>query len=266
VLTIRRHHTVKNEIVPINHDHEIWISHREQVDRYISDLDALRQVDIFIRGYLRNCSPPFSDGDMAIVIGSQIYIPDTEEEKIYGIPELDSYSCLGNLVSLKDEDNNNPKEFHNIGLISLTRASILFPDIWDPVPKVWLLEFLESRKLKARAKIARYIILNIAHFLAARSFGKSLAREHRSRCVAETNWDSLGGELNSYSAPGVCQECCADAGKDGTANIYRRFAVSRIISAINDATSVANRIEEWVEEKKIHRIGGSSRCPRFINI
>jgi len=238
----------------VDDDHEISSSHRDQATKYIADLDALGQVDVFIKGYLRDDSVPFSYHDMVIAIGSQIYIPETEDEKIYGIPALDSYSCLGNLVSLKDENNNDPKQFHNLGLISLIRAPILFPDNWDSMPKVRMLEFLESNNVKARARIARYVILNLAHFLVARTFGQSLAREHMARCVAEINWLSLGGELNSYAARGVCEECKAEAGNYGPANIYRRFAVSHLTKAIDAISSVANEIEGLVEEKKVHKI------------
>ena len=242
-LEISRRIDLEHTVLPLPGFSHVSNTQKEVIKNYVSDIDAFHQIELFITNRYMHDPAPVSDTDLIIVIDSNVYVPKTTEgiAELYGEPSLDSYSCLGNLVSMEDENNNDPKQFHGIAIISLARSSILFPEIWEGMSKI-----------NARAKIARYIIVNIAHFLAARSFGESLVHEHMSRCVAETNWQ--GGESVSYSARGLCEQCRAYAGKSGPANMFKRFQVRDLAKAINDITGVANKIDRLIEERKIHTV------------
>jgi hypothetical protein len=250
-LVIARNRVVANELLPSKPNQEVSKENREQRDQYISDLDAFEQIAKFAEEELHS-----SHDDIIIVISSQIFIPENIEEKISGDPKLDAYSCLSNAISMGDIDNNNPKKFHNIVLLSTVRLSIVFPGLWEEAITIKLLEILESRGMNARRKVARYIIGNVAHALSTKSFGKSLTREHRAKCVAENNWLDLGGETDSYWARGLCGDCETKAGQYGLARMYetKGLETGDVVKAIGKIAGVADDIDRMVKEQNAYRV------------
>ncbi len=208
---------------------------REAVNSYIVDLDAFTQIKRFLE---KNVSNGFRDDDLAIAISSDVYVPDIPDNAFDSEAASDSYSCLGSGVTINDIDNNKEKQFNNIAIISLARVGLIFPEAWD-----------KDRDVHARrAIISRYIVTNIAHFLAGRIFSQDLDRDHQALCVAEANW--IGGEKASYQAKGLC-ELCKDCVKEvGVANKFKEIGNwSRFIRGIDDVTGVAERIDKLVEER-----------------
>jgi hypothetical protein len=208
---------------------------REAINSYIVDFDAFAQIKRFLE---RNASNGLKDDDLAIAISSDVYVPDIPDNAFDSDAASDSYSCLGSGVTVNDTDNNKDKQFHNIAIISLARVGLIFPEAWD-----------KDRDVHARrAIISRYIITNIAHFLAGRIFSQDLDRDHQALCVAESNW--MGGEKASYQARGLCELCKERVKQIGIADKFNEKSNwSEFTKGIDDVTGVADRIDKMVEER-----------------
>jgi hypothetical protein len=120
----------------------------------------------------KNPSIGFKNDDLAIAIGSDVYVPDIPDNAFDSNAASDSYSCLGSGVTINEIDNNKDKPFQNIAIISLAMLGLVFPEAWD-----------KDRDIHSRrAIISRYIVTNIAHFLGGRIFARDLDRDIR-HCV-----------------------------------------------------------------------------------
>jgi hypothetical protein len=213
----------------------------------IVDLDAFEQLQACARSAVGK--QPSRDG-IIIGIGSEVISEDRPDAEWTGIREEDAYSCLGDLMSFDVTDNDIDRTFRNVCYISLARAyskTVFGAPLLDP----------HLEKLERRAIVARYLIANIAHALSSILFRQPLPREHNALCVAETAWS--GGELESYSAKGLCESCREVAQTRGLARYYvaalRNWetayrcieSVTQVSTMIDKDVSFYDRFKRWVE-------------------
>lgn len=207
---------------------------REEARRnYIADKDAFQQITSFAASTVGRVAVQNS---MIVGIGSEVISEDDRYAEVTGIAEDDAYSCLGNVMSTKDDNNNNEYKYQNVCYISLARATAdaVFPE----------LKAMPDGALTSRAIVARYITANLCHFISGRIFVKNLNRDHGALCVAESNWTSGGGERAAYAAEGLCRKCMLEIQKTGVANKYRENIdwLSGAI-AIAALSSIPNKID-----------------------
>ncbi|AXC11985.1 hypothetical protein ACPOL_2672 [Acidisarcina polymorpha] len=139
--------------------------------------------------------------DLAIAVGAGVYVWDDPEMVYTYSREDDGYTCLSD-IHLKINSVTAPREadppdhtFSAYGIISFVPYECLFQH-----------PFYEESDIN-RASIGRYLVTNIAHFLAARAFWSTLARDHSvNNCLMETNWGG-GDYIGPYLTAGLCSEC-----------------------------------------------------------
>ena len=208
------------------------------LDTYFVGLDVFEQIK---ECYWFIAGKELKNDELAVSIGSEVVVPDVVDNKFFCDAAMDSYSSLGDAFGETAENydekssydnNNDQRRFGNIAAICLLRCNLLFPE-----------QKSDSGKY-SRAIVARYIILNLCHFMTAELFAKALIREHPGRCVADTSWSGLEGERSGYSNARVCKECTELADEYGVANKFKQYTSKEVLGVIQKLCREAEEISK----------------------
>ena len=171
---------------------------RRILQSYLTENDWADQT----RRFLETCSGFEFDQneDLAVAIGAGVYVLDDEGVTFQGNREADAYTCIYDYRTIENATVDTPnfgigKPFDAFAAISAIRFEPVFGCRYQVASD------------KNRADRARYIVTNLAHFLATRAFWIPLAREHSGQsCVMETSWGG-GDYLAGYYTNGICEAC-----------------------------------------------------------
>ena len=183
-----------------------------------------------------------SHDDLIILLCGEVVVRSTIDYKFEQNAALDAYSLISVLsfeeVCPLTESSNEICAYNNdiqpcqqVGVISLRRLPVVFPEInYTDVPQ------------RARNMVSRYMITNIASFIANRTFSVFLSHHKMTGCLNETNW--VGGERESYYADDFCQSCLKDYNHYKISVRYSRFSVEKVLFAVRAMTKVIDRFDE----------------------
>ena len=101
------------------------------VSSYIADVDAFRKLEAAGRSYLASHPRPYGEGDIVIGIGGEVVVPDIATNEFEGDAALDAYSMIGIDAAIEDFkiDNDAPRPYQNVAMLSLRRLPHVFPEI-----------------------------------------------------------------------------------------------------------------------------------------
>lgn len=172
-----------------------------------------------------------------IGIGGEVIVQDIDRE-LEGTAEVDAFSCLSTLGRVDvDEDNEALGKFEQIGVISLMRLGMAFPEV-----------VVTDDPQRARSITARYLILNVVNLISNRAFARTLCHEESNGCNNQTAW--IGGERESYYIHGFCDDCHDGYRQLGVARKYSRFQVETIIPALESLLKIPDELEARLKKNR----------------
>ena len=201
---------------------------------------ALQYSKIIVEGFT---GKPLTSDDLIVLLCGEVVVRsviDYEFEKDAGldsyslisVPSFDKCPLTANSREICDY-NNSIQPNQQVGVISLRRLPIVFPEInYTDVPQ------------RARNIVSRYMITNIASFVANRTFAVFLSHHEMTGCLNETNW--VGGERESYYADDFCQGCLDDYTHYQVNARYSRFSVTSVCSAVRSMTKIIDDFDETI--------------------
>jgi hypothetical protein len=210
---------------------------RRILQSYLTEKDWVEQT----RSFLTTCPiSPFDEEDhLAIAIGAGVYVLDDDGVTFQGSREADAYTCIYEYRIMENATDARPISEVSSSIDAFAAISAIR---YEPVFGMRY----QIRSDKNRAERARYIVTNLTHFLAARSFWTTLAREHSGQsCVMETNWGG-GDYLAGYYTGGLCEACVdllhSNPKSSGLSYRMRHFSEGEVIKALNALCLLPN---EW---------------------
>ena len=224
----------------------------DQLEEYkqtcLVDLDAFEQIKEFV---LSAAEEKEIELGQIIGIGSEVVSEDREGAQWKGKSKEDAYSCIRDVMTFPEYDNDFYRPSWNVTFISLARA-------WSTSIFGQQLDRGEPYGLANRAIISRYIISNLSGCIAASVFKTPLSDRHIQLCVASDAWGDE--EAQSYAASGLCGSCQAVARTSGLAARYKQvFRTPQAAFRVVEQLAVASKkIEADVAFKETY--------DKFINI
>lgn len=173
---------------------------RKVLQSYLTERDWSEQT----RNFLETCTDVAfkQNEDLAVAIGAGVYVLDDDGVTFKGLRDQDAFSCI---YDYRFSENDTANEAHPIsqGPTSLDAFAAISVLRYEGVFHCRYQDHTDAN----RANRARYLVTNLTHFLAARAFWTTLAREHSGQsCVMETNWGG-GDYLAGYYTSGLCEAC-----------------------------------------------------------
>jgi hypothetical protein len=220
---------------------------KKAVSTYISDADAFEQVLAYLEyGGDRISGRPFNHNDIVIVVGGEVIVSDAADNEFEGDAAWDAFSCQwigenieedgatdgGQAIGIL-EDNNTLTPLQQFSMVSLRRATLIFPEI-----------MYTDNIERARSIISRYIIYNAVFFVGNRSFGRTVLHHDMTNCLNESNW--TGGERDSYYVDGYCQRCQNIYEEAKVVERYRQWSFEQLITALREMLKVPDQLDATV--------------------
>ena len=208
-----------------------FTSSRDLEDPETTFRARVRQFFDSFRRVLSKRPDRFRDDDLIVGIGSEVAMPDLDAEA-EGTAELDAYACLSYWGDDSEGmDNNIYEPLNQVCFISLRRLALVFPEATST-----------DQPERARALVSRYVIMNVAGYLAARTVASSPGHFEATGCLNEEAW--IGAEREGYYVRGFCDACLDKYESLPVAVIYKRWSTAELVKAIEKMADVPRQFDE----------------------
>jgi hypothetical protein len=206
---------------------------RKAVDTYIEGCDAFEQIEAHASGLMASYGEKQLGDNTVVAIGSEVVVADNDDNAFEGDAAQDAYSLQWMSEGELRQVGDHLLPLKNVAFISLRRLAFVFGEA-----------VLTDNPERARAIVARYIIINLANFVGNRAFDASLFHHDLTGCLNESSW--VGGERDAYYVEGYCQRCEQQYRDMCVSPKHDRWHTEEVLAAVQRLLQVPDEIDRIV--------------------